>query len=307
MKRFLILLILTFELHNAFALKKGLQNFCVAVVQLKSSEVGNFAIMDAYAKSAKMQGASLIIFPEESLFGWLNPIVFQKAKPIPGQYSDAFAMIAMRNNIWVATGIAEQGPQINPIYYQAYDSGILINPSGKIVLHHRKYNVLKNAFDQCPPPFGQNGCSYTPGPLSDIQVVNTPFGRTAILVCADAYTYDLTSLKILKTLNPQFVIINWGVTAAVIDSCGKASYNATSYAAAAAKFLGTAFVIGANATGNRPYGRFRPSCYCGTSGFATPNGLIGGIANITESMHLFYIPTPTKATKKRPMHAIASK
>lgn len=50
-----------------------------------------------------------MIFPEESVFGWLNPDVFLEATPIPGKYSDAFAAIAKDERVWLAAGLAEQG------------------------------------------------------------------------------------------------------------------------------------------------------------------------------------------------------
>jgi N-carbamoylputrescine amidase len=295
MKTILILLISLLSLTSLLASPASAkEKFCVAVVQLASTDAGNFAKIDSFVKVAKRNGANLVVFPEESLFGWLNPIVFQKAAPIPGKYSDKFVDIALRNRIWISVGIAEEGPRIDSIYHEAYDSGILINPSGIIVLHHRQHNVVKNAFDQCPPSYGKNFCSYTPGPLSDIKVARTPFGRTAILVCADAYTYDKTVLNILKALKPQFVIINWGVTAAVVDSCGKQSYNATADADSAAKVLGSAYVVGANGRGNRPYGRFLPSCYCGTSGVANAAGQSVATTTVSEPIHYFFIPYPSE-------------
>jgi hypothetical protein len=115
------------------------------------------------------------------------------------------------------------------------------------VLHHRKHNVLKNAFepDACQAVFGVKECSYTPGQLSDTKVVETPFGRTAILVCADAYPYDPASLQALKAQSPEFVIIPWGITAGTQAQCGAEGFNATGFAAEAAKYLGTAYVVGA--------------------------------------------------------------
>lgn len=273
--------------------------FCVAVVQLPSNYAGNFSKIDSFAYAAKQRGADLVVFPEESLFGWLNPVVFQKAQPIPGKFSDQFAAVARKNGIWLSTGIAEQGPPISPGYNEAYDASILIDPYGNLVSHYRQHNVVQNAFDstECPPGYGHPYCNYKPGPLSDVNVVLTPFGRTALLVCADAYLYDTTTLAALKAQKPDFVIINWGVTDGSQASCGGQYSNATIYASQAAAYLKTAYVVGANATKARPYGRFMPSFYCGTSGFANPSGQIGGMSSTTEAMHLFYIPYPRQGAK----------
>jgi len=268
----------------------------MAVAQLRSGDAGNFARMQALANQAKAQGAALIVFPESSVFGWLNPAVFTQAAPIPGKYSDQFVAIAVNAGIWVAAGIEEQGPKAGPgslpNAYQAYDSGILINPQGRIVLHHRKFNVLQNAFDPaaCKQILNQDGCAYTPGNLSDITVVDTPWGKTSLLVCADAYTYaPAQALAQLKPLRPDLVIVPWGITAGAQSQCGTDGYNATGYAAQAATYLQTAFVIGANAVGPRNYGRFLPSVYCGDSGYATPAGQSTETADPTAELALFQI------------------
>jgi predicted amidohydrolase len=269
----------------------------VAMVQLPTTEVGNFAQMKIYAQQAKNNGAQLIIFPEGSVFGWLNPAVFTQAAPIPGVYSDQFAAIAKSVNIWVAAGLAEKGPKAGagslPNAYQAYDSGILINPQGQIVLHHRKFNVLQNAFDPlaCQSILNQPQCAYTPGSLSDITTVQTPFGKTALLVCSDAYTYaPATALATLKALTPGFVIVPWGITAGTQASCGTPGFNATGYASEAAAYLKSAFVVGANAVGPRNYGRYLPSVYCGDSGYATPTGRSVEVSQPTEALVLLTIP-----------------
>jgi predicted amidohydrolase len=274
-------------------------SFKVAAVQLQTSDEGDFVKMKALAAKAKQNGAQLVIFPESSVFGWLNPAVFTDAEPIPGKFSNQFSAIAKNVNIWVAAGLAEKGPKAGPDSlpnaFQAYDSGILINPQGKIVLHHRKYNVLKNAFnpDACKKILGQAQCNYTPGPLSDITTVQTLFGKTSIVVCADAYVptaYNSgLALKKLKTLRPEFVIVPWGITAGTQNECGSSGFNATDYASQAAGFLKSGFVVGANALGPRLYGKYLPSVYCGTSGYADPTGHGTETTTPTEEIAMFTI------------------
>jgi len=69
------------------------------------------------------------------------------------------------------------------------------------------------------------------------------------------------------------------------EDCSKENFNATGFASQAAMlYLGSAYVIGANTKGKRPYGRFLPSTYFGNSGFTTPTGEIGGVANSTDEV-----------------------
>ena len=281
----------------------------VALAQLLSSDAGDFAKMQDLANQAKARGAQLIVFPEESVFGWLNPDVFTKAAPIPGQYSDKFVEIAKKTGIWVAAGLAERGPKAGPgtlpNAYQAYDAGILVNPKGDIVIHHRQYNVIANAFDpaSCKSILNQEKCQYTAGPLSDIKTVQTPFGKTALLVCADAYTFPpATALSTLKPQQADLLIVPWGITAEKQDQCGTDGFDATGYAASAASFLQGPTVIGANSVGQRKYGRFLPSVYCGTSGYADLAGR--KVEPTPPSMELEIVQIPlhlsasTKANRK---------
>ncbi|MEI6789724.1 MAG: carbon-nitrogen hydrolase family protein [Myxococcaceae bacterium] len=257
------------------------QLITVVSVQLHSGDVGNFAKMRALVKQAKTQHVDLVIFREDSVFGWLNPEVFIKAAPIPGKYSDELIAIAKDEHVWLAAGLAEQGPKAgagaHKDAHQVYDTVILINPDGEIILHHRQFNVVKNAFlpEACKQILNQDQCSYIPGELSDIKVISTVFGKTAILVCSDAYTYSpAEALEVLLKQQANFVIVSWGITASRQNECGTSGFNAAKYASEAAVYLKNAFVVGANAVGPRVYGRFLPSVYCGTSGYATPTGQV---------------------------------
>lgn len=264
----------------------------IAVVQLSSSDTGDFGKMLVDARFAKAAGAQLLVFPETADMGWLNPRAFFDATEIPGAVTDRFADIARATGLWVVAGLAERGKRVatQPPTYEVYDSAVMIDPSGAIVLRHRQFNVVKNAFSVCPAAFGAKGCGYTPGPLSETKVAATPFGLVGLFVCDDAFTNDTSSLDALKVFHPNLVIIPWGITAGSQAECGKDGFNATGFAAQAAAYLKTAYVIGANATGKRTYGRFLPSWYCGTSGFAKPTGEIGGGLNTQVKMGLFDVP-----------------
>ncbi|NTI72208.1 carbon-nitrogen hydrolase family protein [Agrobacterium rhizogenes] len=294
--------IVTFALLVSGSPASRAAELTVGLVQLRTADAGNFQVMKALAVEAKNQGAELVVYPEASDLGWLNPAAFTQAEPIPGRYSAAFAAIASELGVWVAAGLTERGPKAgpgsNPDAFEAYDAGILINPKGQIVIHHRQFNVVQNAFDPaaCQSILNRPQCSYTPGEKDDIKIARTPFGRTAILVCADAYTYaPAAALEQLKKLTPDFVIVPWGVTAAAQNQCGGKGFNATTYASEAAAYLKSAFVVGANATGERSYGRFLPSVYCGDSGYASPSGDAVEATPTTSALVLVHIPDSFQA------------
>lgn len=266
----------------------------VALVQLDSSDVGDWDVIDAHVARAKAGGAEFVVFPESSHLGWLNPAAFSSASLIPGPVTNKLAAIATRNEVWIAFGTAERGPQVvGTSVYLPYDAGVVIEPTGDIVLHSRKSNVLRNAFDpeKCPPEVinPDGGCNYHPSPAGEIPVSHTPLGRTAILVCADAYMHDTSALDRLKALGTEAIIVVWGVTASNLDECGNTGYNAVEFARDAALYTDT-LVIGSNAVGERPYGRYLPSVYCGYSGIVTGSGRIVGQTQSEPGVFLFEVP-----------------
>ena len=276
--------------HSQFL---GVKTVTVALVQLESSDVGNWSVVNALVAQAKARGAQFVIFPESSYLGWLNPSAFELATPIPGTVTSILANIAAQNGVWIAFGLAERGTQVSPTVFLPYDAGVLISPAGEIVLHSRKFNVLKNAYNpqKCPPPAvnPSGGCNYEASPVSALTVAQTPLGTTAVLVCADAYTYDTAALDRVKSLGATTIIVVWGVAAAQIDQCGATGFNAVLYAKEAALYTGS-MVIGANAVGARTYGRFLPSVYCGYSGIVAGDGTIIGQTMGNSGVFLFQVP-----------------
>ncbi len=122
MARFLYALIVCFVgAPPAYADGDDSTSARVALVQLDSADVGNFQKMEELAKQAKQLGAALVVFPEASSFGWLNPKAFSEAEPIPGAQASKFGAIAKSANIWLATGLEERGPKASEQAFRAYD------------------------------------------------------------------------------------------------------------------------------------------------------------------------------------------
>lgn len=161
--------------------------------------------------------------------------------------------------------------------------------------------MVRNSFNPsaCQQILNQQECSYVSGNLSDIHTVTTPFGNTAILVCADAYTYPSCQvLDKLKELKPDFVIILWGITASTQSECGAEGFNAQEYAQKAAMYLNSAVVVGANATGARCHGRFLPSVYCGMSGGSMPSGQDIKAYQLSDELICFYVDKTLDVSEK---------
>ena len=83
-----------------------------------------------------------------------------------------------------------------------YDTAILMDKSGKMLWKHRKINVLPELMT---PPYSQ-------GRPDDIGVVETEFGRIAVLICADTFTDAF--VERLKALKPDLMLVPYGWAAA---------------------------------------------------------------------------------------------
>lgn len=280
---------------HATSIFRGTDTTTIALVQLSSENAGNWAAIDDWVMQAKARGAEFVVFPESSYLGWLNPEAFYEATTVPGNVTDELGIIAAKYAVYIVFGFAERGPQVSGDVFLPYDAGTLIGPDGSILIHSRKHQVLKNAFNPADCPAGttdpSGGCSYFQATVDMTPVVQTPLGKTAVLVCADAYTYDTAALDHVKALGVETIIVVWGVAAAQQDQCGADGFNATGFASQTAEYTG-AMVIGANAVGNRPYGRFLPSVYCGYSGIVAADGTILGSAPADGGVFLYDVPTP---------------
>jgi predicted amidohydrolase len=138
----------------------------------------------------KLRNVDIACFPECSLLGWVNPEAHTFANRIPGIDSDIICRWAEKYEIMIAIGLTEKEGE------KLYDTVILIDNKGKILLKHRKINLLAWLMD---PP-------YTPG--DKISVVDTKHGKVGLLICADTFRKDL--LQQMKDKKPDILIIPYG-------------------------------------------------------------------------------------------------
>lgn len=190
----LILLFLLFTLSTALARSPNhFRKIKIAICQivcLDGDLPGNLARIDHALAEAKAGGAEIACFPETALLGWVNPDAHGLAAPIPGEWSNRLGELAKKHGLYVSIGLAEkEGVNL-------YDSAILLDDRGNLLLKHRKINILTELMN---PP-------YTPG--SDVETVDTPLGRIGLLICADTFKDDI--LEKMAALKPDLVLVPYG-------------------------------------------------------------------------------------------------
>ena len=162
------------------------------ILVIDSDREGNFRRIEYALEDAHAQHADIAIFPESSILGWENPDAHTMAAPIPGDDSDRIAALAQKYHVMIAIGLDEKAGE------RLYDSAILVDRTGKLLWKHRKINVLPELMT---PPYSQ-------GRPEDIGVVDTEFGRIAVLICAD--TFSDAFVERMKTLKPDLMLVPYG-------------------------------------------------------------------------------------------------
>ncbi|MCC9655440.1 carbon-nitrogen hydrolase family protein [Rhodopirellula halodulae] len=167
------------------------------IVCIDSDRDGNLRRIENAVQEAASREADLVCFPETALYGWVNPSAHELADTIPGRDSDALAAIAKRHQVMLSVGLAEKDGE------SLYDSAVLIDSDGTILLKHRKINVLTHLMQ---PPY-QAG--------TDVETVETRFGRMGVLICAD--TFDDSVVERMQTQRPDLLVVPYGWAARAED------------------------------------------------------------------------------------------
>jgi len=160
---------------------------------------------------------------------------------------------------------------------QLYDSALLINDEGRIVLKHRKMNLLE--WLMTPP--------YSPG--QEVRVAQTRFGRLGVLICADTHVESI--LLRMRDLRPDLVLVPYGYAAqeSAWPEHGKELERVVTNAA---KVIG-APVVGTNLVGQITHGPWTGCTYAGHSVAADETGGLICVGNdFDRDVRLVVLPKP---------------
>jgi len=229
----------------------------VAVCQIlviDSDREGNFRRIEYALEQAEAEHAQVAVFPESSILGWENPEAHQLATPIPGADSARIAELAVKHKLMIAIGLDEKDGD------RLYDSAILVAKSGQLLWKHRKINVLPELMS---PP-------YSTGRPEDIGVVQTEFGRIAVLICAD--TFVDAHFERLKSLRPDLMLVPYGWAAPNEDWPGH-SKNLETLVRKRAAQIGCP-MVGVDLVGAMSHGPWKGRTYGGSSFVANGRGEI---------------------------------
>ena len=160
------------------------------VFALDGDREGNFRRIENAIAEAKQGGAEIVCLPESCVLGWENPAAHARAHPIPGEDSERLSALARKYRVYLCAGLDEKDGD------RLYDSCILVDDQGAILMKHRKVNVLPELMT--PPYAVGEGCG----------VVPTKFGAIGLLICADSFVDGL--VREMAGRRPDLLLIPYG-------------------------------------------------------------------------------------------------
>jgi predicted amidohydrolase len=140
-------------------------------------------------------GAKIALLPEMMDLGWTHPSAKNLAYAIPeGKTCRFLCELAKKYKIFVCAGISEND------HAAIYNSAVLIDPSGEVLLKHRKLNELDIAHD-----------IYAQG--DRLNVVQTSLGTIGLHICADASAPGNILSKSLAYMGADIILspCSWAV------------------------------------------------------------------------------------------------
>lgn len=174
------------------------KKFKLALVQMTvigGDRITNLNHARELIDKAAANKANVILLPEAMDLGWTDPSALNDAQSIAeGQTSQLLMSLAKKHKIYICSGLIEKYGE------KVYNSAILIDPKGEIILTHRKINELDIGH-----PYYSLG--------DKLNVCQTEYGTFGLLICADANAQDHVLTRSLAYMGADVILSpsSWAV------------------------------------------------------------------------------------------------
>src|SRR4051794_15211804 len=168
-----------------------LPTFKLAMVQMRvdgGAQDANLARAEERIAEAAQHGADVVLLPEALTLGWTHPSSLTEAEPIPGgEACRRLAASANKHRLYVCAGLVERDGE------RVFNAAVLIDPRGKMLLHHRKINELEIGH-----PYYALG--------DRIQVARTPLATFGLMICADGFAKGQVISRSLALMGADVIL-----------------------------------------------------------------------------------------------------
>ena len=157
----------------------------------------NLCRAEAMIAEAANSGAACVVVPEAMNLGWAHPSNRTLADAIPlGESCKRLSAAASENRVHVCSGLVEQADG------QVFNSAVLIDSNGDVILTHRKLNELDIGHEFYSHGDRLNACK-------------TAFGTVGIMICADAFAKGEAISRALGCMGADIILspCAWAVPA----------------------------------------------------------------------------------------------
>ena len=196
--RFFLLILMLIMSNQIYPQQKGTLKLAMAQMLVNGGDKsGNLNRAVERIEEAAKNNADIVLLPEAMDLGWTHSKAKTEAEEIPGGSTfEILANAAKNNSVYVCAGIIEKDED------RIYNSAVLINRKGELLLKHRKLNELDIAHDL-----------YDQG--DRLNVCETEFGTIGVLICADATAKDYILTRSMGYLGAGLVLLpsSWAVQA----------------------------------------------------------------------------------------------
>jgi len=172
----------------------------LALIQMRvegGSPAANLRRAEEMIASAAGNGADVVLLPEAMDLGWLHPPPDTDVFEMPdGDTCGRLCRAAADNRLYVCSGLVETAGG------RRFNTAILVDPSGEVVLTHRKINKLAE----------EDALYGTGGRLS---VCETEFGTWGLMICSDAFAEGQVLSRSLGEMGADLILspCSWAVPA----------------------------------------------------------------------------------------------
>jgi len=152
---------------------------------------------------SEAKDTDVVLLPEALTLGWTDPSALTEADSIPDGASCQFLCAAAKQRgVFVCAGLVERAGD------KIFNAAVLIDPSGRVVIHHRKIHELDIAHSL-----------YAQG--DRLSVVETPFGKIGVMICADGFAPGQSIGRTLALMGARYILspCAWAVPASHDNNC----------------------------------------------------------------------------------------
>jgi predicted amidohydrolase len=173
-------------------------SFRLALVQMRvegGEKKRNLERALKFIHHAAEQGAEVVLLPEALNLGWTHPAARKEADSVPESWTVQQLREAARlRSVYLCFGLVEAAPE------GIYNSALLVDPEGNILLRHRKIHELDIAREL-----------YRTG--NQLQTTSTPLACFGIMICADAFAPGQVISRSLALMGANVILSpsSWAV------------------------------------------------------------------------------------------------